>query len=170
MVGAREIYQDHLDRVARALWERDFTTVAAMLGPPNIIALRDAEHAFDAEEDLVRTMVAFRDFMDRMGATGYLRICELAAFDPTDAAVIHGRHRNFVMRGGRTVIDPWHSEMTLIRQTGGWKGVHIRHELRNSDCSMLADSVMRRGDAVRRPPLAGRETTAPPMPLPDGQP
>ncbi|MDU8909914.1 hypothetical protein [Aestuariicoccus sp. MJ-SS9] len=151
MQSAQDIYQDHLDRLSRALWVRDFAAVADMLGLPNVMATKDARLRFDDNADLLTTLTHFRDSLQTMGATGYHRICQRAAYLAGDDTRIEGRHTTYVLRGGHYAVPPWQSDMTLELRDGVWKGMTITSDVRNSDCTVLSPANLRDRARIQSP-------------------
>lgn len=120
MQTARDIYQDHLDEVSRALWDRDFFAITELKHFPHVIRYPDTEARFDTPADLCATMEAFRSKLDGLGATGYHRVCERASFDPLDRNRITGAHWTYIMRGGNYLSEPYSCEMVLVHKEPLW--------------------------------------------------
>lgn len=120
MTGARDIYQTHLDLVSQALWDRDFEVITDLKVFPHVMRYPDCERAYATPEDLVATIETFRNRLEGLGATGYHRVCEQAAYDPQDRDRITGAHWTYILRGGNYLSEPYRCEMVLARHDGIW--------------------------------------------------
>lgn len=143
--AAWDKYQEHLDFVSEALWAERYEDVASRMHYPHSIACDNLVQRIDSPAELVDTARIARASMTRVGGTAYHRVCLEASFDPTNDAVIHGRHRTFLLRGGTYVIDPYESDMTLRRGRGGiWLGAGVIHGVAVATITTLDPSRARR--------------------------
>ena len=120
MDGARGIYQDHLDEVSRALWDRDYDTITRLKHFPHVIRYPETQARFDTPDELRTMMESFRSHLDGLGATGYHRVCERASFDPLDRSRINGAHWTYILRGGNYLTEPYSCEMVLVLEEPTW--------------------------------------------------
>lgn len=140
MNDPKDIYQDHLDRISRALWDGDFDTVCANMHLPKRIETADRVAVMETVEDMQASLVSFRDSMLRLGATAYHRVCRSVTRD-ADPDLLHGIHRTYIMRGGQYVLDPYDVAMELRRVDGRWLGSTIRSHLRNATCTVISPHI-----------------------------
>ena len=115
---AREIYQDHLDAVSEAIWDRRFDDVAALMAYPHRRRLGTRDIVVDDPDMLRAEARAFRETLDGFGATGYIRVCRHAVSDAPGRIV--GWHETFVVRGGTYQVSPYEAEITLLRHGDRW--------------------------------------------------
>lgn len=144
MSDALAIYQDHLDRVSRAVWSLDTDTLLETLALPNRMLTQDAEVLLDTPEALIEAIRDFKDFLLRAGANEYHRIARLAHFHPQHDNRIDGSHDTYILRGGQFVLEPYRCDQVLVRENGGWRGIEIRAEVHNSTCTVLSPTHLRR--------------------------
>jgi hypothetical protein len=117
---AWDIYQCHLDRMTRAVWERDWATVRRCIALPVRTKTAGGVRHDATADGLVDDLRGFRDAMETMGTTAYYRICQAAAFADVDRTRIGGCHRTYVLRGGNYVEPPYDCEMKLVSRDGHW--------------------------------------------------
>ncbi|MEM8851905.1 MAG: hypothetical protein AAGE03_17955, partial [Pseudomonadota bacterium] len=79
-MDAKAIYQDHLDRVSRAVWDGDVDAAAAAMHYPQEMRTLDDLRIVTGPEQLKSAARAFRAMMDGHGATAYHRLADTAAF------------------------------------------------------------------------------------------
>ena len=115
---AHAIYQDHLDAVSEAIWNRDFDAVLGLMHYPHHRSIGPRVVVIDDPAVLAGQAAAFRDSLEGLRATGYVRVCREADFDGPDRIV--GRHETFIVRGGTYQVDPYRAKLTLIRRDGLW--------------------------------------------------
>jgi len=133
MTQAHDIYQDFLDKASVALWNRDYTTVAAMLSYPHLIRLPETDRIIQNAAEQQLDAQAFRESLKGLGATAYHRLCRDAQFDPDGPGRITGAHTTYVMRGGSYLTDPYECRMSLMRQPDGrWLADAINVSVRKS--------------------------------------
>ena len=136
MADAREIYQAHLDVASRAIWNGDLEEVSRRTIFPQAVRFRDGTRTFATPEDYRAEVATFLARMLGLGATGYHRVCQAAAFDPGDPGRISGHHETYILRGGNYVTPPYRCDMTLVLAEGTWRVADIavpalRHGLPN---------------------------------------
>lgn len=124
MQSAREIYQDHLDRVSRAVWTSDFDAVAKEMAYPHQISSFDTDVEIATPAQLVENMRHFRETMISLGAKEYHRICQSAHFSE-DRTQIQGQHATYILRSGTYATEPYLNEMILVLRNGIWLGAGI---------------------------------------------
>lgn len=160
MDNALAIYQAHLDRVSDAVWTGDDETLVHLLALPNRLVTSDAEMLLTTAEELIEATRDFRHFLIRSGAQEYHRIVQQASFHPRYENRIDGSHKTYVMRGGRFALDPYLSHQVLICEGGVWRGIEIRAEVRNADCTVVSPEQLRKRDL--HPPATATPRTGPP--------
>ncbi|TFL16983.1 hypothetical protein [Jannaschia formosa] len=126
--NAWQIYQDHLDAVSKAFWARDYDRVVTMMSYPHKMRSGRLCQVVQTPGELIEVAEIARSSMQRLGGTAYHRVCLEAAFNPDDPDHIRGRHRVFLLRGGSYVIDPYESEMCLVRVDGSWLSMGVSNE------------------------------------------
>ncbi|SDY91399.1 hypothetical protein SAMN05444004_10478 [Jannaschia faecimaris] len=133
MTSACDIYQAHLDKVSRLLWDGDAESVANMLYYPHVIHLPEADRVISNPAEQSKDAEAFRESLSALGATAFHRLCREARFDPDTPDRIIGVHTTYVMHGGSYLTDPYDCAMSLLKQTDGrWLADAIRVSVRNS--------------------------------------
>ncbi|KIT18144.1 hypothetical protein [Jannaschia aquimarina] len=143
MDDAREIFQEHLDRVSQAVWDRDYDAVAAAISYPHRIGMPEGPGYIAPDAEAMKGHAkAFRESLSSMGATAYHRICRDAAFMANDR--IEGRHVTYILSGGTYLVDPYPASMTLILKNGVWLSSEVAIGVRYS--VLLYGSVLDRGD------------------------
>lgn len=130
MTTALTIYQEHLDEVSQCLWERDFEALAELMTYPHELVTEHTPLQVDTPEILIEWARRFRQGLEKMGATAYLRVAVAAAFNGDDETRIDGFHRVYVLRGARHLIDPYSSEARLAHVDGRWLGSGVRAVMR----------------------------------------
>jgi len=145
MTMAREIYQEHLDRVSRALWDLDFDVLMDSLAVPNSMYTADTGLVYETKADLKAALVEYRAFLTRAGAQDYHRIVRWARFHPHHDGRIDGEHDTYVLRGGQYALDPFRSAQVLVLQNDVWRGIECRSQVRNATCTVLSPAVLRKG-------------------------
>lgn len=158
MAGAREIYQDHLDRVSRALWTLDLDTIRTYLAIPNRIVTLDTEFTVTTSSELRASVEDFRAYLTSKGAQDFYRICETAEFDDKNPGRITGAHDSYILRDGEVVIEPYRSEMTLMERDGIWRGIEIRSLVNNSEIQLISPDILRAAAATERRPARPGDT------------
>lgn len=144
MTMARDIYQAHLDRVSRALWDLDFDVLMQALAVPNQMYTADTGLVYETEADLKEAILAYRAFLARAGAQDYHRIVRWARFHPQYDGRIDGEHDTYVLRGGQYALEPFVSSQVLILQNDAWRGIECRSQVRNAICTVLSPAVLRK--------------------------
>lgn len=144
MIMARDIYQEHLDRVSRALWDLDFEVLLQALAVPNQMYTADTGLVCDTEADLKDAIVEYRSFLARAGAQDYHRIVRWARFHPHHDGRIDGEHDTYVLRGGQYALEPFVSSQVLILQNDVWRGIECRSQVRNATCTVLSPTLLRK--------------------------
>ena len=119
MASARDIYQIHLDAVTDALWERDFDRCLDLFTLPHRRRLGTRDVLIEAKAALLAEGRAFRDTLDGLGATGFIRICRAGAFVGDDR--IEGEHESYVVRGGTYQVQPYLVQLKLLLSGGLWR-------------------------------------------------
>ena len=147
MPEARDIYQEHLETVSRAIWTRDYARIAEMMHYPHQISTPRRSAIVETPEQLMLDAQAFRENLAGLAATAYHRVCRAAAFDGPDRIV--GRHITYVLRGGTYVTDPYMSDMRLVRRDGAWLGAGIVISEHNLSMSYFHPDTLR--DVLRQP-------------------
>lgn len=143
MGEALAIYQDHLDDVSRALWSGDDDKLLNLLSLPNRMITSDAELLLDSAEAVIKAARDFRAFLRKSGAQEYHRIAREARFHPEYENRIDGSHDTYILRGGQYVLEPYLNRQVLVCEDGIWRGIEIRAEVRNSDCTILSLEQLR---------------------------
>lgn len=133
----KDIYQDWLDRIANAVWSGDHDLVAANMVYPSPMATRDSVVEYTSERQLAEASAEFRDYLQRIGADGYHRICQTADMS-ADSAEIHGTHMTYILRAGTYVVDPFANKMTLRYVDGAWRGAGLSSDVDNRHCTILS--------------------------------
>ncbi len=146
MTDAREIYQLNLDIVSRAVWTKDCATVLQHLKLPNQMYTADAGMLVRTAEELCAVVEDFRAYLQRMGALDYHRICTEAEVDPDNPDRITGKHRTYILRGGRYVIEPYVNDMVMERVDGHWMATELRAHVENKTCTVVSPRFMRGRD------------------------
>ncbi|MDA7427557.1 hypothetical protein PGB28_03730 [Primorskyibacter aestuariivivens] len=143
MDDALAIYQDHLDRVSQAVWTADEDALANLLAVPNRMITTDAEILLETVQDVIKAAQDFRAFLIRSGAQEFHRIAREARWHPQHDNRIDGSHDTYVLRGGSFALAPYVNHQVLVREGGVWRGIEIRAEVRNSDCTILSPEQLR---------------------------
>lgn len=150
MECALAIYQDHLDRLTRAVWEGDDNTLVNLLALPNRMITADAEILLQGADDVIKAARDFRRFLHRSGAQEYHRIARKAEWHPIHENRIDGSHDTYILRGGTYVLEPYLNHQVLVREGGIWRGIEIRAEVQNSTCTILSPEQLREQSLSRR--------------------
>lgn len=158
MRSALGIYQENLDQVSAALWDRDLDLLLDHIGIPNRMATSDREIVISSREEMLVAMNDFRDFLADLGATEYRRVARSARFAPFAWDTIMGAHDTFITRNGEALRPPIAAGMTLLRIDGRWKGVFIASDIHNALVPYVAED-MAEGQARDRRRLETRVLT-----------
>ena len=138
MASAREIYQDYLDHVSRAVWQCHFNVVAEAMFYPHLMLTLDETRLIEGPEQLITELTGFRRCLSELGAREYHRICRRADYSASDATEIEGAHETFVLRGAQPVVGPYLNDMTLVLREGRWLARSNRSMIRNADAMILS--------------------------------
>lgn len=137
MSQASDIYQDHLDRITASFWDRDFETLVLEMVYPHKMASSGGLEEVASPTALKSAAIAYRDRLDEMGATAFLRICTAAAFAEGREDRIDGVHRVYILAGGRQVMPVYSSELILLHRQDRWMGAGVRGAYGPSDIGIL---------------------------------
>ncbi|MEM8881307.1 MAG: hypothetical protein AAGC82_11985 [Pseudomonadota bacterium] len=143
MSTAAELYQTWLDRMAEAIWWREWDVVSGAMIYPHKMETKDGEIAFHNPDDMVEAATDFREYLGRIGANAYLRVCNSADF-ADEMQTIRGVHTTYILRGGSYLVPPFSNQMTLTHVDGLWLGAGIRAAVSNHLCSILSPNQLRR--------------------------
>lgn len=144
MRTAKEIYQENLDSVAVCLWAHDYEGVCNLLVIPDGLYIGDGYATVKDRQGLLRHVETYRSRLEQLGAEGYHRLCLEASFVGEAGGRIRGRHRTFVLRGGKRLIDPYDGEMDLLRMPDGWKASALKVRDPNEALSFIDPSAFLR--------------------------
>lgn len=154
---AKEIYQDNLDAVSRALWDRDLDFMLVHIALPNMMITLDSTVVIRTRAEMEEAMLHFRNHLANIGVGAYHRIANSAGFLPGRRDTIVGLHDTYIMRGGAFVVEPIPNQMTLLKIDGLWKGARIEAMTRNSDCPFVSPDMavrQRNEDIFGRPEIS----------------
>ena len=131
MPTALAAYQAHLDLVSEHLWNRRFEELAEVMSYPHELNVNDELITVDSPGTLLDWATKFRDTLEAMGATSYLRVAIAAAFSNDDETQIDGFHRVYALNGATHLIEPYASEARIVLRDGVWLGAGVRATLRS---------------------------------------
>lgn len=116
---AKQLYQDHLDTVGKAMFANDTTNLVQHSTYPTTIANLDMETTINTPDALVAILFGFADNMRKRGLTDYIRICKAARFvSPTQ---IKGWHVTHLLANGSYIASPYKCEAILDLEDGIWR-------------------------------------------------
>lgn len=142
MLGdARAIYQNNLDAVSSALWDRDLPRTLMHIALPNYMGTDDANLVICSPDEMLIVMTDFRDHLETMGADSYKRRCLDAAFVPGRKDMIVGRHETRILRAGQLLKPPYVNTMTLLFSQGRWLAFRIEAATDNAGSSILSKDM-----------------------------
>lgn len=150
---AANIYQAHLDAVSHALWARDFDGLLEHIHFPSFVETDDEMLRIATPESYLPSVRRFRRKLDQHCATAYHRVCLEAVFASDDPDRIEGMHKTYALNGATPVMDPYLSQMTLMRKDGKWLGAGIRAATDNTRWQIINTPMT----PARRPDLAKGE-------------
>lgn len=146
---ARDIYQAYLDRVSRALLERDFDCVIDHYHLPHELASRTSSVVFHEIEVLRRALLGLRESFDQLGVNALLRLCTEAEFLPGTRDRIVGRHTSYALRGAVHAVPPYQSRMELVRGPDRWQSASIHSDIGDSHVTLVSPTHGHAMDADR---------------------
>lgn len=141
MEAALDIYQRHLDLVTGAFWDRDFATVVLETRFPHRMATSDGIEEITSPTAFREVAEIYRDRLDKMGATAFLRVCKAAAYAEGRDDRIDGVHKVYILAGGRQLIPAYFSELILLKEDGSWRGAGIREKSLSGSTDALRPPV-----------------------------
>lgn len=142
MQPATAIYQNNLDAVSEALWNRDVKTIMEHLAMPNSMVTHDATFIISSIDEMAILVTEFRDHMASIGADKYERICLSARYLSARNDLIIGIHETRISKGGTVIGAPYLCRMTLINRDGNWQGVLIEYEISNAHIKILSPDLV----------------------------
>lgn len=134
--NAVEIYQENLDAVSRAFWDRDWAQMLSLMAP-GPVSTQDAASELRDRADILPAMMAVRDSFARQRITEYHRICQAAAFEDDCRCAISGTHITHVLRGSAPALKPYINQMRLERRDGVWRCCGLHSDASNRDLLMV---------------------------------
>jgi hypothetical protein len=138
----REIYQDFLDRVSRALMAGDMSAIVACMAYPQDLRTNDGFLTVTSEKQMFDVVSDFRAFLMGLGTTDYHRVCDWAEADEADETIT-GEHVTYVLRGGSFALPPIRSRMILRRIGGAWLGAGNCANVSNRSFTVLSPRQLR---------------------------
>lgn len=138
MTMAHDIYQAWLDHAGGLQWHGKTEALAKVMHSPRRMETEDGGALFVTPRHMAGAAAGFRAFLQRIGASGFDRICNGAAFAKDDSTRIDGTHTTYLLRGGNNVVDPFKSQMTLVHRDGVWLGAGLRSAVSNHTCTILS--------------------------------
>jgi hypothetical protein len=138
---ARDIYQAYLDRVSRALLERD---IACVIAPLPSAARTGFAHLFSASSTKSRRCAvrfwALGRALTGCGVNALLRLCTEAEFLPgTEATVSSGGTPATPCAAQFHAVPPYQSRMELVRGPDRWQSASIHSDIGDSHVTLQPD-------------------------------
>ncbi len=135
MASARDIYQDLLAQLTKAVLDRDAAGFAALTRVPLVMKTMDGCTTHRSTRSIMQRVSAYSDMMAEQGIDGYLRSCDTAKF--VSQQQISGYHTTRLCRGGEDVAAPYLTRMALFRENDGWKVGISDSSLHTADWPLL---------------------------------
>jgi hypothetical protein len=129
-MDAAKIFQDYLDEVSKAVMADDWEAYRDGICLPCHIISHDESKVVETEDDLRAGFDLFRDTLRAQQVTDYIRLMESAA--RLDQALISGKYVTHLLSGGRRVMPPFKSQMTLRLMGNRWRAASVSNALANS--------------------------------------
>lgn len=130
MSSPRQILEEYLERVGRAVMADDFETYADHVSLPLVLVtevttlviqnIAELEHGFDA----------FVEMMQSQNVTEFLRVVESAVV--SDDGLVSGRYVTHILRDGQPIVPPIGSRIGLRLEDDRWRAVSIASSLTNA--------------------------------------
>lgn len=115
---ARQIYQDLLDRIARAYETDDFEDYARMIRIPHHISSYGPPVQLDTKADLRALFDNVRTHFANLEVTDYVRTCLSARFVKDDEII--GMHETRILIKTRTLEEPYPVQSRLRFHDDAW--------------------------------------------------
>ena len=117
MAEARDIYQEVLDVLSRAILEGDSDTVLRLIPLPHAVRTMSGQIRIATEAEMISTVEGMQASLKGNGATDYIRIVDEAQF--TGENEIVGEHTSHILRNGVRLVPPYRNQLTLRRADDG---------------------------------------------------
>ena len=111
MAEARDIYQEVLDVLSRAILEGDSDTVLRLIPLPHAVRTMSGQIRIATEAEMISTVEGMQASLKGNGATDYIRIVDEAQF--TGENEIVGEHTSHILRNGVRLVPPYRNQLTL---------------------------------------------------------
>jgi hypothetical protein len=148
---ARQIYQDNLDAVSKALMDGDLHEMMRHIAVPNMMSTHDTEIVMSSPEELDLVTSDFREHLRGRGVETYTRTCLEAAFVAGRDDMIAGRHQTETTgRNGVVAVAPYVNHMVLMQIDDQWKGIWLQAILANSELEILSPDIAAAQAETRR--------------------
>lgn len=135
MTAARDIYQDLLARLTKAVLDRDAAGFAALTRVPFVMKTMDGSITHRSTRAIIDRVAAYSDMLLELGIDGYLRSCDTAKF--VSQQQISGYHTTRLCRNGEDVAAPYLTRMSLFRDYEAWKVGISDSSLHTADWPLL---------------------------------
>ena len=116
---ASEIYQDLLDRICDAYFVGDFPAFKTAIHTPHTYSTEEKQHRIENDAQMEQAFNCFRDYLQGMGVTDFIRECTGAAFLAPNRII--GGHKSELLRNGTRLREPYTVWATLELLDGVWK-------------------------------------------------
>lgn len=146
MTEARDIYQEVLDVLSRAILAGDGDTVLRLIPLPHAVRTMSGQIRIETAAEMIATVEGMQASLKGNGATDYIRIVDHAEFTGTDE--ITGEHTSHILRGGVRLVPPYRNQLTLRRaEDGTWQVSATSEVVADTRWPILLPNA-RRGDGT----------------------
>ena len=149
--GAKQVYQDLLDKICYAYFENDFDAFQDAMHMPHHYRTETDAQQIDTADQLLRAFHCFRDYFVGLGVTDFIRTCTGAALLGPDK--IAASHMTELLCNGTRLRQPYEVWAIVKKVDGIWKVASSENAI--SDTSWQAHAF-RQGAEFKHKPLQGR--------------
>jgi hypothetical protein len=130
MSSPRQILEEYLDLMGRAIMADDFDTYADQISLPFVLVTEVTTLVIQNVAELEHGFDAFVEMMQSQDVTEFRRVVESAVV--SDDGLVSGRYVTHILRDGQPIVPPFGSRIGLRFEDDRWRAVSIANSLTNA--------------------------------------